>query len=297
MKPAKFEYFAPESLPEALELLGQYGADAKLLAGGQSLMPLMNMRLVRPGVVIDINGIEDLSFISPAQDGGLAIGALTRQREVERSSLVQQRIPLLAAAMPFIGHFQIRNRGTVGGSIAHGDPAAEIPALSLALDAEFVVTGDGGQRVISAEEFFLAHLTTALRPGEILTQIRVPASVGQSAGGGWGFQEICRREGDFALAGAVTILQLGEDGVCRAGRIAMFGVAATPVRMRKAEDMLAGRSVDSNAREEVAAAVAEELDPVSDIHASARYRKEVGGVLVRRALEQALAGGKGDAGL
>ena len=286
MKPAKFDYFDPSSLPEALALLGQYGDDAKILAGGQSLMPLMNMRLARPGVVVDINGIGDLDYISAAPDGGLTIGALTRQREVERSGLVLERTPVLAAAMPFIGHFQIRNRGTVGGSIAHADPSAEIPAVSLALDAEFVLASDGRERVMKAEEFFITHLTTALEPVEVLTQIRIPGFTGEWR---WGFQEVCRREGDFALVGAVAMLQLDGGGVCQAARIIMFGVGGTPLRMRTAEDILLGSSVDARTREEVAEVISQELDPDSDIHASAQYRKEVGGVMVRRALESALS--------
>ncbi len=286
MKPAKFDYFDPSSLPEALALLGQYGDEAKILAGGQSLMPLMNMRLARPGVVVDINGIGGLDHISAAPDGGLTVGALTRQREVERSGLVRERTPVLAAAMPFIGHFQIRNRGTIGGSIAHADPSAEIPAVSLALDAEFVLASDGRERVMKAEEFFITHLTTALEPVEVLTQIRFPGSTGEWQ---WGFQEVCRREGDFALVGAIAMLQFDGGGVCQAARITMFGVGGTPMRMRTAEDILLGSSVDAKAREDAAKVVSEELDPDSDIHASALYRKEVGGVLVRRALEAALS--------
>ena len=286
MKPAKFDYFDPSSLPEALALLGQYGDDAKILAGGQSLMPLMNMRLARPGVIVDINGIGDLDHITATADGGLTIGALTRQREMERSGLVQERTPVLAAAMPFIGHFQIRNRGTIGGSIAHADPSAEIPAVCLALEAEFVLASDGRERVMKAEEFFITHLTTALEPVEVLTQIRIPGSTREWR---WGFQEVCRREGDFALVGAIAMLQLDAGGLCQAARITMFGVGGTPLRMRKAEDILSGSSVDAQTREEVAGVISEELDPDADIHASARYRKEVGGVMVRRALEAALS--------
>ncbi len=254
MKPAKFDYFDPSSLPEALALLGQYGDDAKILAGGQSLMPLMNMRLARPGVVVDINGIGDLDHITATPDGGLTIGALTRQRELERSGLVQDRTPVLAAALPFIGHFQLRNRGTIGGSIAHADPSAEIPAVSLALDAEFVLASDGRERVMKAEEFFITHLTTALEPVEVLTQIRIPGSTGEWQ---WGFQEVCRREGDFALVGAVVMLQLDGGGVCQAARITMFGVGGTPLRMRTAEANLLGSSVDAKTQEEVARMISE----------------------------------------
>ena len=285
MKPPKFEYFAPVTLSEATALLDQYGDDAKVLAGGQSLMPLLNMRLVRPEVVVDINRISQLQYISMTPDGGLAVGALTRQREVEFSSSVRETIPLLAAALPSIGHVPIRNRGTVGGSMVHADPAAELPAVSVALGAEFVLTATGNQRVVPAADFFLGYLTTAMEPAEVLTVVRFPALTG---GWGWGFQEVCRREGDFAMVGAVTLVQLDEDHFCRNARIIMFGVGGSPVRVEQAEEILVGRQVSSRTVQDVARLVSEQLEPVSDIHASAQYRKEVGGVLARRTLEAAL---------
>ena len=286
MKPAKFDYHSPKSRSEALELLAEHGDDAKILAGGQSLMPLMNMRLVRPGVVVDINGIADLTQITPEQDGGLSVGALTRHRQIEQSSLVRERFPLLAEAVPNIGHFQIRNRGTVGGSLAHADPAAEIPALSLTLDAEFVVAKRGNERVVNAKDFFVTHLTTVLESDEMLTQVRFPSPQQPWQ---WGFQEVCRRDGDFALVGAVAMLQLDASGVCRQGRITIFGAGGTPLRMSAAEGILQGSMVDADVRQQAAHAVSQALDPISDIHASAEYRKDVGGVMARRALEQALA--------
>jgi CO/xanthine dehydrogenase FAD-binding subunit len=285
MKPAAFEYFAPVELAEVLDLLAQYGDEAKILAGGQSLMPLMNMRLARPHVVIDINQITDLAYITPGVDGALAIGALTRQRAIERSSIVHERNPLLAAAMPFIGHFQIRNRGTMGGSIVHADPAAELPALSLALEAEFVLQSATQQRVLSASEFFLTYLTTAIEPVEMLIELRLPPWNPQWR---WGIQEVCRREGDFALVGAVALLQLEEDGVCQAARLTMFGVGGTPVRLQTAEELLSDRPVDDGVLTEMAKVVSARLEPDADIHASAEYRKEVGGVVARRAVETAL---------
>ena len=286
MKPAKFDYYSPQSRSEALELLAEHGDDAKILAGGQSLMPLMNMRLVRPGVVVDINGIADLTQITPEQDGGLSVGALTRHRQIEQSSLVRERFPLLAEAVPNIGHFQIRNRGTVGGSLAHADPAAEIPALSLTLDAEFVVAKRGSERVVNAKDFFVTHLTTVLESDEMLTQVRFPSPQQPWQ---WGFQEVCRRDGDFALVGAVAMLQLDASGVCQQGRITIFGAGGTPLRMSAAEGILQGSRVDADVRQQAAQAVSHDLDPISDIHASAEYRKDVGGVMARRALEQALA--------
>ncbi len=285
MKPPKFEYFAPTTLSEATALLDEYGDDAKVLAGGQSLMPLINMRLVRPKVVVDINRVSQLSHISVAPDGGLAIGALTRQREVEHSSLVRENNPLLSEVLPFIGHVPIRNRGTVGGSMVHADPAAELPAVSVALGAEFVLASTSNKRVVRAADFFFGYLTTALEPAEVLTEVRVPALKGSW---GWGFQEVCRREGDFAMVGAITLVELDEDRSCKDARITMFGVGGTPVRVKQAEEMLVGCQVSSRTLEDVARLVSEELEPGSDIHASAQYRKEVGGVLARRTLEAAL---------
>jgi CO/xanthine dehydrogenase FAD-binding subunit len=290
MKPAPFEYFAPVDLPEALDLLAQYGDEAKILAGGQSLMPLLNMRLARPRVVIDINRISDLAYIAPGGDGALTIGALTRQRAIERSAAVQTHHPMLAAAMPYIGHFQIRNRGTVGGSIVHADPAAELPALSLALEAQFVLRSATQRRVIDAADFFLTYLTTAIEPVEMLTEIRLPAGGSQW---GWGFQEVCRREGDFALVGAVAMLRLGDHAVCQAARLTMFGVGGISVRLGMVEEILSGRQIDDRRLDQVEKIVAAELEPDSDLHASAKYRKEVGGVVARRALEAAFANARG----
>ena len=289
MKPAKFDYRDPENLQEALGLLEQYGDEAKVLAGGQSLMPLMNMRLAHPDVIVDINRIAGLAYISPAADGGLAIGALTRQRAVEQSDLVQERNPLLAAAIPYIGHFQIRNRGTLGGSVVHADPAAELPALSVALEAEFVLERSGNQRVVKAEEFFVSYYATDVEPTELLTELRIPP---WPPGWGWGFDEVCRRAGDFALVGAVATIQMDDDGACQGAGITLFGVGGTPARMREAERALVGTRVDGRMLQEVERIVSEELEPDSDLHASAEYRKEVGGVLARRTLEAALARAK-----
>src|SRR5438874_9318311 len=197
MKPAPFEYFAPVELQEALDLLERYGDEAKILAGGQSLMPLMNLRLARPGLIIDINRLSSLDTITATPEGGLTTGALTRQRALERSKIVQEQNPILAAAMPLIGHFQIRNRVTIGGSLVHADPAAELPAVSLLLGAEFLLRSKSGVRVVPAAEFFLSYLATAIRPAELLTEIRLPKWSGEA----WAVQEIARRKGDFALIG------------------------------------------------------------------------------------------------
>lgn len=285
MKPARFEYLAPLELEEALESLQRYGEDAKVLAGGQSLMPLMNLRLARPKVIIDINRLSKLSSISAGPNGGLVIGALTRQRAIERSATVIERNPLLAAAMPLIGHFQIRNRGTIGGSLAHADPAAELPAVSVVLGAEFVLRGARRERVIRAEDFFVDTMTTAIEPDELLTEIRIP---GWRPGLGWAIEEISRRRGDFAMVGAAVLVEMDGGEVCKDARIALFGVGGRPVRMPRAEGMLRGRVPDQKTLLEIARIVSADLDPDSDVHASAEYRQEVGGVLTRRALEKAL---------
>ena len=294
MKPAKFDYHAPTELKEALDLLKQYGDEAKILAGGQSLVPMMNMRLARPAVVVDINRITSLDYLERTEDGGLKIGALTRQRTIERSSLVAEVNPLISEVVPYIGHFQIRNRGTVGGSIVHADPAAELPALCSLFQARVVVESTKGERVLTAEELYLTYFTTALEPTEMLTEVRFPAL---SPGWGWGFQEVARRHGDFAMVGALVLLQLNGDETCRSVRITLFGVDGTPVRAVEAEEMLVGRRPDQDALEEAAGLVSEGLDPESDIHASAEYRKEVGGVLTRRALTSAISRTEGGAGV
>ncbi len=284
MKPAPFEYLAPLELEETLELLQRYGEDAKVLAGGQSLMPLMNLRLARPKVIIDINRLSRLSSISAAANGGLVIGALTRQRAIERSAMVKERNPLLAATMPLIGHFQIRNRGTVGGSLAHADPAAELPAVSAVLGAEFVLQSARRERVVQAEDFFVDTMTTAIQPDELLTEIRLP---GWRPGLGWAIDELSRRRGDFAMVGVAVLVQMDGSEACQDARVALFGVGGKPVRMPRAEGMLRGKALDQKTLLEIARSVSDELDPDSDVHASAEYRREVGGVLTRRALERA----------
>ena len=288
MKPAKFDYHAPTTRHEVLELLAQHGHDAKVLAGGQSLMPMMNLRLARPAVVVDINRVEGLSGIA-CDGGGMTVGAMTRQRALERSGEVQRLFPLISAAIPHIAHFQIRNRGTIGGSLAHSDPAAEIPALCLALDAVISASSSEGVRSIAACDLVLGPLTTALEPEELLTQVRLPALDGDGEWR-WGFREVCRRDGDFALVGAIALLRLDEENVCREARIAMFGVGDGPARMAEAEASLEGRTVDSGARAEAGALVSAAVSPWSDIHASAEYRKEVSAVMARRALEDACSG-------
>jgi len=284
MKPAKFEYIAPRTTAEALSALAEYGDGAKVLAGGQSLVPLMNMRLARPEVIVDINEVAELDYIRGSDVGGLVIGSLTRQRQLERDAVVRNQFPVLTEAAELIGHFQIRNRGTIGGSLAHSDPAAELPAVMTALDAEFVIASSTGERTVTPSEFFVTYLTTALEPNELLTEIRVPAL---PAGTGSRVYEVSRRHGDFALVGAVTLLEPGARGTIGKARIALFGVNPTPVRATEAEQILAGQQASETLFREAGEIASRDLDPDGDIHASAEYRKEVAAVVVRRALVSA----------
>jgi len=285
MKPARFEYAAPDTLSEAVSLLQQHAdEDVKILAGGQSLVPLLNMRMARPDLLVDLNRIEDLQYIR--EDGDwLAIGAMTRKRAVEESDLVRRRQPVLLAATQLVAHPQIRNRGTVGGSMAHADPAAEYPALALALGVELRAVGPGGERTIAAQDFFQSYLTTALEPVEVLTEVRVPVL---AAGTGWSFVEVARRHGDFALGGAVATLRLDGSGSVSEARVVLFAVGPTAIRLTQIEEMLTGERPAESLFEEAARRSAAEIDePLSDVHATAEYRRNLAGVLTGRALREA----------
>jgi carbon-monoxide dehydrogenase medium subunit len=290
MKPPRFDYLVPRSLDEALGLLAQHGEEAKVLAGGQSLVPLLNFRLVRPAHVVDLNEIPGLDTIR-VDDGRLAIGAMTRQRQAETSALVRERCPLLAEAMPQVGHVQIRNRGTVGGSLAHADPAGELPAVVAALDGELVLRSRRGERRLAPHEFFVGYLTTAAAPDELLVEARVPVTPPRT---GTAFMEVSRRHGDFALVGVAATVTLDAGGVCTACAIALTGVGPTPVVARDAARALVGVKPTDDALMDVGRRVAGALMPDSDLHASADYRKHLAGVLTRRAL--ARAAGRVDAG-
>jgi aerobic carbon-monoxide dehydrogenase medium subunit len=284
MKPASFAYFAPQEIDEALELLERHGDEAKILAGGQSLMPLLSLRLARPGVIVDINRLANLAFIRKRSDRGLTLGALTRQRALERSPEVQSQSPLLAATMPFIAHFQIRNRGTLGGSLAHADPAAELPAVAVILEAELVLRSARDERVVQAEDFFLGYMTTAMKPNELLSEIRIPARRPKA---GWAIEEVARRRGDFAMVGVAAMVELDGNNRCQDARIALFGVGEKPERMERAEQLVRGKEMSESQLAAGAQAVSDDLRPLADVHASAEYRKEVGGFLTRRALANA----------
>ncbi len=280
MKPPRFAYHDPVTRSEALALLETYADDAKVLAGGQSLVPLLNMRLAQPAHLVDINRLSDLAYIREV-DGGLAIGGLTRHRDVERSLLVRRLCPLLAEAMPFVGHPPIRARGTVGGSLAHADPAAELPAVLLALGGHVRAESHAGSREIPAEAFFVSQLETALTAKELLTEAWFAVVPPRS---GAAFVEISRRHGDFALVGVAAQLTLHQSGAIATARLALLGVAGTPIRAQAAETQL----LDEQPGDAVFAAAAEQAiadrDPDADMHASAEYRQNVAGVLISRAL-------------
>ena len=286
MKPCAFEYFAPGSVQEALALIQQH--QGKILAGGQSLIPLMNFRLGRPEVLIDINRIPGLDYIRQ-HDGGLQIGALAREREVELSPLVRQQCPLLAEAVSHVGHTTIRNRGTFCGSIAHADPSAEIPAAMCALEGTIKAASPSGETVFAAEDFFLTYLTTALEADQMVIEASVPVL---PAGTGWSFVEMSRRSGDFAIVAVATLLFM-DKGACTEARIALAGVASTPVRARDAEAVLAGQKITPELIARAAARVVDATDPESDYHASADYRRDLSRVLSERALTEALARAQG----
>lgn len=284
MKPPRFQYCVPRLLEEALALLDQHAEDTKVLAGGQSLVPLLNMRLAGPGYLVDINHISELHYIE-TEEGYLSIGAVVRQRQIERSVLVQEKHPLLVEVIRHIGHMQIRNRGTVVGSIAHADPAAELPALLACLNGEVLAQSIHGERVIKAGEFFTGYLTTALEAGEMLTEVRFPWIPAQA---GWAFMEFARRSGDYALVGAAAVLTPSLDDLCVAAQVAYLGVAGSPVRARTVEDILVGTNLDEHTIENAAEAAREVVDEhMSDVHASAGYRRVLAAELTRRVLRTA----------
>lgn len=282
MKPAPFKYVAPAALDEALALLRRHGQDGKILAGGQSLVPLLNMRLARPSVIIDLNRVRSLEYIKNGKE--VRIGAMTRQRAAELSPMVRQKLPLLVEALQYVGHPQIRNRGTIGGSIAHADPSAELPAVLAALDGTVVLQNARGTRTLAADAFFLTYLTTALQPEELLVEVRMPAHDHL----GTAFLEVARRHGDYALVGVAAVVDWRGDRA-REVRLAFTGVGGVPVRIAEAEAAAIGTPLTDTILTEISRIVSERLDPEADIHASAAYRKHVAGVLAERALRAAVS--------
>ena len=307
MKPAPFEYFCPATLDEALALLAEHGTDAKPLAGGQSLIPAMNFRLATPAVLVDLNGIADLAHVRRGE-GCLRIGGMTRHRTLETNSVVGADQPLIAETMPFVAHQAIRTRGTIGGSLAHADPAAELPAVMLALEASIKLQKQGGARQVPAAEFFTGLFSTAIEPGEIITEVFIarPGSQGREQPAlrcAYAFDEISRRHGDFALAGAAAVVTVDNAGVCTSARVALLSVADRPVIAEEVSRALVGQQIRGwgqrpspggqrptpqlirDAAE--ASAASTDIDPASDIHASSRYRRRLAAVLIRRVLERA----------
>lgn len=278
MKPAPFDYHAPETVDEAADLLSTLD-DAKLLAGGQSLVPLLALRLARFRHLVDLGRVGELRGVDRT-NGVVTVGAMTTDAEIETSETVRDGIPLVAKVTPLIGHFQIRNRGTLGGSIAHADPAAEYPAVAAALDATMVLSSASGSRRLAAEDFFQATFTTAIAEDEVLTAVEFPVWSGRS---GFGAYEVARRHGDFALVGAVAGVGLEGSLVTRAA-VALFGVAGTPYRARQAEAALVRSSADPVDLAEAGRLAASGLDPPGDVHASASYRRQIAAVAVERAL-------------
>jgi carbon-monoxide dehydrogenase medium subunit len=281
MKPAPFDYHAPRTLAEATGLLATL-ENAKVLAGGQSLVPMMNFRYVIADHLVDLAQVDGLRGITVA-NGAMRIGAMTRQRELELSAEIAQHCPLMRAALGHIGHRQTRNRGTIGGSLVHADPAAELPAVCAACDAVVEIASMHGAREVPFAEFAAGFMATAVEPDEVVTAIKLPL---WPAGHGYGFQEFARRRGDFALAGAAVLVDMGADAVVRRAAIALCGVATMPLRLREAEAQLVGRKLDA-ATIRSAAAAARALEPISDIHAGADYRRHLAEVLTQRALTDA----------
>jgi aerobic carbon-monoxide dehydrogenase medium subunit len=282
MKLPPVEYEAPTTVAEAVDLLAEHLDEASVLAGGQSLIPLLALRLARPAVLIDINGVAELSGVSAA-DGWVRIGAMTREYVAEESGTVADAVPLLAAALPLIGHEAIRSRGTIGGSLAHADPAAELPAVARALDAEFVVRGPSGDRVIPAAEWFEGYLTTSRGPDELLVEVRFPAA---RPGTGVSFQEVARRHGDFAIVGLAVSLALS-GGVISDARLAFAGLSDVPLRASAAEDLLVGEKPSAELFDAAARRATDDVDPPDDLHGSSDYRKTVAAATVRRGLRAA----------
>jgi CO/xanthine dehydrogenase FAD-binding subunit len=283
VKPPAFAYHRPDTLSEALALLEQLGDEAKILAGGQSLVPLMNFRLSAPANLIDINGIAELAGVS-VERGMPRLGALTRHRELEHTAAIRQAAPMLAQAAPFIGHPQIRSMGTLGGSLSHADPAAELPGVVLALDATILVHSARGERAVPAAEFFTSHFTTVLEPDELVVAVELPALPPRT---GHAFTEVAARHGDFALAGAAAVVTTDSDGAITEARIAGISVAAVPVRLSAAEKLLRGTEPGPAVLSELEQLVADALEPTPELKASSGYKRRTAGVLAARAVKRA----------
>ena len=283
MKPAPFTYHAPSTVPACVDILAQHGDEAKVLAGGQSLVPMLALRLARPEQLVDVTRIDELAAVR-REDGALVVGATTRHRRLETDPEVAASVPLLARSAPFIGHVQIRNRGTLGGSLAHADPAAELPCVARVLDAEFEVVGPGGPRQIAAEDFFETVFTTTLEPDELLTSVRFPV---WGASSGFAVEETARRHGDFALVGAMAAVQVDGGRLARVA-IGLTGMDSVPARAAAVESALLGAAVTDLDLDDIGAQAVRDVNPSGDVHATADYRRRVGAALVGRALIRAI---------
>lgn len=285
MKPAPFRYIAARSLAQALEAKAALGDDARFLAGGQSLVPTMNFRLTQPAVLIDINPLSELAGVGEATNGCRRIGALTRYRSLERDPATTRDLPLVAEALPHIAHPQIRNRGTIGGNLAHADPASEMPAIVVALDGRLQAQSVRGERWIAAEDFFAGALTTALEPDEMLTAVELPVA---TSGSGVCFMELSRRRGDFAIIGVAVWIRLDDAGCCAEARIALCNAGDGPIYAGEASGILIGQAIGADVIAAAAAAVQHDIDPGGSIHASKEFQRHIAGVLTARAVNTAL---------
>jgi carbon-monoxide dehydrogenase medium subunit len=283
MPATTFEYHAPTTLQEAISFLTQYGGDAKILAGGHSLIPIMNLRLAQPSALIDLGKVPGLSGIRE-EGGTIVIGAMTTHYMVESSSLLQEKVPILPAAATVIGDVQVRNRGTIGGSIAHADPAGDFPAVAVALDAQLKVVGPRGERTIGAREFFVDILTTALQPDEILTEIRVPAFGPRT---GSAYEKFANPASGYAIVGVAVVLTVDGNGMCQKASVGLNGVTGKPMAAMGVEQALVGKQLNDQTIQEAASKAADGLDPLGDIFASAEYRAHLARVFTKRALVHA----------
>jgi len=285
MKPAPFEYYVPDSIEQALDLLGEHGDSARLLAGGQSLVPAMNFRVVQPGVLIDLNRIGELKYIHD-EDATLRMGAMTRERELEFDPVVSRKTPLLAEVMPHVAHPQIRNRGTLGGSLANADPAAELPVIMLALDARLKVRSAGGERWVQARDFFAGMFTTSLAAIEMLVEIELPSTPART---GWSFMEVAPRAGDYALMGVAAVVLLNENQRCQQARLVYLNAGDGPVEAKEAAQLLEGETLTDELIESAAVLASEqEIQPFGNIHASPDFQRHLARVLTRKTLKLAV---------
>jgi carbon-monoxide dehydrogenase medium subunit len=292
MKPPPFEYYAPTTVEEALAHLAEHGYDAKPLAGGQSLIPMMNFRLVQPSVLVDLNNIPELSYIRPDENGGVLLGAMARHKMVGHDPLVAERSPLVHEAIPKIGTSQVRTRGTFGGSLSHADPSAELAAISVALNGRFRLRSQKGERWIPANEFFVGSFTSVLEPDELLIEINLPCLPKRS---GWSLMEVARRHNDFALIGVAAVVKLDKNGGCEEARIVLLSAGDRPMEALQAAELLKGQQPTADAIQAAAdKAASADIDPGNDIHATAEFRRHLANVLSRRALHEAFERAKGN---